>query len=133
MLLDLRYGFRQLLKHRGFTAIAIFTLALGIGANTAVFGLVDALLFRSPGYTNPSEIVQLFSQDKNDPTRFRSFSYPTFRDIREQNTVFSDVMAYTLAMVGIGEPGQTRRVYASVVSANYFAVLGVTPVRGRAF
>ena len=133
MLSDLRYGFRQLLKHRGFTAVAILTLALGIGANTAVFGLVDALLFRSPGYANPNEIVQLFSQDKNDPTRSRSFSYPTFRDIREQNTVFSDVMAYTLAMVGIGEPGQTRRVYASVVSANYFAVLGIPPVRGRAF
>src|SRR3712207_1310729 len=127
MLTDLRYALRQLSKHRGFTFVAVLTLALGIGANTAVFGLVDALLFRSPGYKNPTEVVQLFSQDKTDPTRFRSFSYPTFRDVREQNTVFTDVMAYTLAMIGLGEPGQTRRVYASVVSANYFAVLGVPP------
>jgi hypothetical protein len=107
---DIRYAFRQLSKSPGFTIAALVVLALGIGANTAVFSLVQTLLFRAPGYANPSEVVQLFSQDKNDPTRFRTFSYPTFRDIREQNTVFSDVMAYNLAMVGIGEPGQARRV-----------------------
>src|SRR5918997_7191582 len=116
---DFRFAVRQLFKAPGFTIAALVVLALGIGANTAVFSLVQTLLFRAPGYANPSEIVQLFSHDKNDPTRFRSFSYPTFRDVREQNTVFSDVMAYNLAMVGVGERSVTRRVLASMVSSNY--------------
>ncbi len=130
---DLRHALRQLWKAPGFTIAAVIVLALGIGANSAVFSLVDALLFRSPGYAKPSEIVQVFSQDLKNPKIFRSFSYPTYRDLREQNTVFTDVMAYTLAMVGIGEKSDTRRVYASVVSSNYFSVLGVTPMLGRAF
>ncbi len=130
---DLRFAFRQLRKTPGFTIAAVIVLALGIGANSAVFSLVDALLFRSPGYAQPSEIVQVFSQDKLKPKTFRSFSYPTYRDIREQNSVFTDVMAYTLAMVGLGEQSDTRRVFASVVSSNYFSVLGVKPVLGRAF
>jgi predicted permease len=130
---DFKFAFRQLWKARGFTAAAVIVLALGIGANSAVFSLVDALLFRSPGYANPHEVVQLFSQDKRNPKTFRSFSYPTFREIREQNTVFTDVMAYNLAMVGIGEKSDTRRAFASMVSSNYFSVLGVEPVRGRAF
>ena len=100
----MRFALSSTAQAPGFTIAAIL-LALGIGANTAVFGLVEALLFRSPGYTNPSEIVQIYSQDKKKPKRFRSFSYPTYRDIREQNTVFTDVMAYNLAMVGIGEKG----------------------------
>ena len=133
MTTDLRYALRQLWKAPGFTIAAVIVLALGIGANSAVFSLVDALLFRSPGYANPAEIVQVFSQDKKNPKTFRSFSYPTYRDLREQNTVFTDVMAYTLAMVGIGEKSDTRRVIASVVSSSYFSVLGVTPVIGRAF
>src|SRR3712207_3211427 len=110
MLNDLRFAIRQLIKQRGFTFVTVLILALGIGANTAVFTLVQTLLFLAPGYTNPSEIVQLFSQDKSEPTRFRSFAYPTFRDIREQNSVLTDVMAYALAMVGIGAPGERRRV-----------------------
>ncbi len=122
---DFTFALRQLRKAPGFTIAAVTVLALGIGANTAVFGLVHTLLFRSPGYADPAEIVQVFSQDKKEPgRRFRSFSYPTFRDIREHNTVSTDAMAYNLAMVGIGEKGDVRRVYASVVSANYFSVLG---------
>ena len=130
---DLKFAFRQLRKAPGFNIAAVAVLALGIGANSAVFSLVQTLLFRSPGYAQPAEIVQLFSQDKKNPKTFRSFSYPTFRDIREHNTVFVDTMAYNLAMVGIGEREDTRRVYASVVSSNYFSVLGVAPVQGRAF
>jgi len=72
---DLRFAFRQLLKSRGFTIAAVAVLALGIGANSAVFSLVQTLLFKSPGYARPAEIVQLFSQDKKDPTSYRSFSY----------------------------------------------------------
>ena len=130
---DIRYGLRQLLKHPGFTLIAALTLAFGIGANTAVFSLVHTMLFRSPGYARPAELVQLYSQDKKNPKSFRAFSYPTYLDIKEQNTVFTETMAHNLAMVGIGEKGSTRRTFAALVSSNYFSVLGVAPVQGRAF
>lgn len=130
---DFRFALRQFRKAPGFTIAAVAVLALGIGANTAIFSLVHTLLFQSPGYPNPGELVQVYSQDKKNPKTFRSFSYPTYRDIKEQNTVFSDTMAHNLAMVGIGEKGDTRRTFAAIVSSNYFSVLGVAPVQGRTF
>src|SRR6266480_1729028 len=130
---DFRFAFRQLIKAPGFTFAAVLVLALGIGANTAVFSLVNTLFFAPPAYAKPYEMVQLFSQDKKDPKKFRGFSYPTYRDIREQNTVFSDAMAFNLALIGLGQKGDTRRTFASVVSSNYFSVLGVPLARGRAF
>ena len=133
MIQDFRFAFRQLRKSPGFTAAATTVLALGIGVNTAIFSLVNAMLFQPPAYERPSEIVQVFSQDKKDPKNFRAFSYPTFSDIRDQNTVFSGVMAHDTAVVGVGEKGNTRRVMADIVSSNYFSVLGVPPVLGRAF
>src|SRR5256886_3315873 len=133
MIHDFRFAFRQLIKAPGFTFAAVLVLALGIGANTAVFSLVNTLFFAPPAYAKPHEMVQLFSQDKKDPKKFRGFSYPTYRDIREQNTVFSDAMAFNLALIGLGQKGDTRRALASVVSSNYFSVLGVPLARGRAF
>src|SRR2546421_1259358 len=130
---DFRFAFRQLIKAPGFTFAAVLVLALGIGANTAVFSLVNTLFFAPPAYAKPYEMVQLFSQDKKDPKKFRGFSYPTYRDIREQNTVFSDAMAFNLALIGLGQKGDTRRTFASVVSSNSFSVLGVPLARGRAF
>src|SRR4029077_21002731 len=130
---DFRFAFRQLIKAPGFTFAAVLVLALGIGANTAVFSLVNKLFFATPAFARPHEMVQIFSQDKKDPKKFRGFSYPTFRDIREQNTVFSDVMCFRFALVGLGQKGDTRRAFASVVSSNYFSVLGVPVTRGRAF
>ncbi|MGA7579675.1 MAG: ABC transporter permease, partial [Pseudolabrys sp.] len=84
-------------------------------------------------YAKPHEMVQLFSQDKKDPKKFRGFSYPTYLDIRQQNTVFSDVMAFNLAFIGLGQKGDTRRAFSAVVTSNYFSVLGVPLARGRAF
>jgi len=133
MLHDFRFAFRQLVKARAFTAAAVMVLALGIGANTAIFSLMNTLLFQPPHYAKPNEIVQLFSQDKKNPKTFRGFSYPTYLDIRDRNTVFSDVMAHNLAMVGVGDKGNTRRAFTDVVSANYFSVLGVMPTHGRTF
>src|SRR5438477_191735 len=130
---DFRFAFRQLIKAPGFTFAAVLVLALGIGANTAVFSLVNTLFFAPPAYAKPYEMVQLFSQDKKDPKKFRGFSYPTYRDIREQNTVFSDAMAFNLALIGLGQKGDTRRTFAAVVSSNYFSVLGVPLARGCAF
>jgi putative ABC transport system permease protein len=133
MLHDFRFAFRQLVKARAFTAAAVIVLALGIGANTAIFSLVNAMLFQPPHYAKASEIVQVFSQDRKNPKTFRGFSYPTYVDIRDRNNVFSGVMAHNLAMVGLGEQGSTRRAFTDVVSSNYFTVMGVMPMLGRAF
>ncbi|MGI8957274.1 MAG: ABC transporter permease [Chthoniobacterales bacterium] len=133
MLHDFGFAFRQLVKARAFTAAAVIVLALGIGVNTAIFSLVNALLFQPPHYSKANEVVQIFSQDKKNPKTFRGFSYPTYLDIREQNSVFAAVMAHNLAMVGLGEKGSTRRAFTDVVSSNYFSVMGVIPLQGRAF
>src|ERR1700724_1599980 len=100
MIQDLRFAIRQLFKAPGFTVAAVVVLALGIGANTAVFSLVNALFFAPPAYAKPHEMVQLFSQDKKDPKKFRGFSYPTYVDVRAQHTVFTDVMSFNLALIG---------------------------------
>src|SRR5437763_15554503 len=133
MIRDLRFAFRQLFKALAFTISAVTVLALGIGVNTAVFTLVHRLFFAPPAYANPHEMVPLFSQDKKDPKKFRGFSYPTYLDIREQNTVLSDVMSFNLALVGLGQKGDTRRAFSAIVTSNYFSVLGVPLARGRAF
>jgi predicted permease len=133
MIQDFRFAFRQLWKTPGFTVAAAVVLALGIGVNTAIFSLVNAMLFSPPPYKNPAEIVQLFSQDKKNPKSFRAFSYPTFSDVRAQNTVFSGLLAHTETMVGLGTKGNTRRAQADIVSSDYFSVLGVQPAYGRSF
>src|SRR6476646_3302312 len=130
---DFKFAVRQLFKSPGFAIAAITVLALGIGANTAVFSLVHTLFLSPPAYDRPNEVVQVFSQDKKSPKTYRGFSYPTYRDIREQNSVFTDVMAYNLALVGLGQKGDTRRAFAAIVSSNYFSVLGVPLAQGRAF
>jgi len=133
MMHDLRFAVRQLWKAPGFTIAAVLVLTLGIGANTAVFSLVNTMLFAPPGYARPDELVQVFSQDTKNPKSFREFSYPTLNDIREQNSVFSGVAGFNVGMIGIGEKNNTRRVFTSLVSANYFEVLGVAPALGRVF
>ena len=133
MITDFRFAFRQLWKSPGFTIAAVVVLALGIGVNTAIFSLVNVMVFQPPAYQRPSEIVQLFSQDKKDPKNFRAFSYPTYRDIREQNSVFTGLLAHDDGIVGIGEKGNFRRAVVDIVSSNYCAVLGVTPILGRTF
>jgi len=133
MINDFRFAFRQLWKAPGFTVAAVAVLALGIGVNTAIFSLVNVMVFQPPAYQHPAEIVQLFSQDKKDPKNFRAFSYPTYSDIREQNTVFSGLLAHDDTLVGIGEKGNFRRAIVDIVSSNYFSVLGALPVYGRPF
>ena len=133
MIGDFKFAFRQLFKAPGFTIAAATVLALGIGVNTAVFTVVNTLFFAPPSYSKPHEMVQLFSQDKKDPKKFRGFSYPTYLDVRAQNTVFSDVMGFNVAFVGLGQKGDTRRAFSAIVTSNYFSVLGVQLARGRAF
>src|SRR6516164_6115105 len=99
MTFDLKFAFRQVLKTPGFTLAAVIVLALGIGANSAIFSLLDTILYRPPAYADPQQLVQLFSQDKKNPKNFRAFSYPTYVNMREQRNTFSGVMAHNLAMV----------------------------------
>jgi predicted permease len=133
MIQDFRYAFRQLWKSPSFTIAAVAVLALGIGVNTAIFSLVNVMLFEPPAYKKPAEIVQLFSQDKKNPQSFTAFSYPTYCDIRDQNTVFSGLLAHNDTIVGLGERGNVRRAIVDIVSSNYFSVLGVLPAYGRSF
>jgi hypothetical protein len=117
MIQDLKFAVRQLFKAPGFTVAAVIVLALGIGANTAVFSLVHTLFLAPPSYSKPNELVQVFSQDKKSPKTYRGFSYPTYRDIREQNSVFTDAMARR-APVGIGRrrrDGYSRRLSAQTL------------------
>jgi len=133
---DLRFAFRTLAKSPGFTAVAVLTLSLGIGANTAIFSIVRDFIFSPRPYPHEARVVQLYSQDKKHPSNFRAFSYPTYRDIREASavgSVFSGLLAHDLAMVSIGEGETSRRAFAAIVSSNYFRTLDVPLAEGRGF
>jgi putative ABC transport system permease protein len=131
---DLRFAVRMLSKSPGFTAAAVLILALGIGANSAVFGLVNAVLLRPLNGGNVrGEFVGLYSADRTRPDRYRPFSYPEYADIRRENDVFESLIAEAAINPGLTEAGVTRRVRASVVSSNYFSTLGVALAAGRAF
>jgi predicted permease len=129
---DLRFGLRTLAKTPGFTAVAIGVLALGIGANTAMFTLVNALLLR-PLAGHADELVGLYSHDRTKPGSFRAFSYPDYADIRDRNDIFDNLMAHTFSMVGVPQGDATRQTFIEVVSSNYFDALGVPLAAGRGF
>jgi predicted permease len=130
---DLRHAVRILLKTPGFTAVAVLVLALGIGANSTMFTLVNNLIFRPRFCRQPEQIVGVYSHDQSATHGYRTFSYPNFKDVQARNTVFSDLLAFDMSMVGITEGELTRRVFASCVSANYFTALGVRMLAGRGF
>jgi len=130
---DLRYGMRMLLKNPGFTLIAVITLALGIGANTAIFNIVNALLLRPmPGVVEPERLVQVGRTYED--SAFDSLSYPDYLDYREQNTVFSGIAVYSktpLHLSNAETEGRAERVRGELVSGGYFSTLGVKAVLGR--
>ncbi len=130
---DVRYGIRMLVNKPGFTAAAVLVLALGIGANSAVFSLINAFLLKPLAIAKPSELTGLYSRDAKHPDAYRGFSYPNYVDIRDHNPVFASLMAHTLAMVGVQEGDDTKRAFAGIVSSNYFSTLGVNLLRGRGF
>jgi predicted permease len=130
---DLRHALRLFRKNPGFSAVAAFVLALGIGANTAIFTLVNALLFRPLAGGDEGQLVGVYSRDKNRADGYRSFSYADYRDLREGNDAFDSLAAQSFGMAGLGEGDTTRRLFAAIVSSNYFSTLGVRPARGRAF
>jgi predicted permease len=134
LLQDARHSLRLLVKNPGFSLTAILVLALGIGANAAVFTLVNELMFRPlVGSDRPGQPVGIYSQDHTRPDSYRGFSYPAYVDVRDRATSFSHVMAFTLSFVGVGEGDATRRTFAVTVTRNYFAALGVDLMAGRTF
>ena len=134
LLKELRYSVRRLLETPGFSLTAVLVLALGIGANAAVFSLVNGLLLKPiAGADSPGHVVGVYSRDRARPGSWRLFSYPEFIDVRDRAAVFSDVAAFTMALVGIGEGDTTRRTTAIVTTGRYFAALGVGLAAGRTF
>jgi predicted permease len=127
---DTRHGLRRLAANPIFTTVAVLSLALGIGANTAIFSLVNALFFRPLPVERPHEIVS-FQNKTRTGWGFFSFSYPNYEDLRDRNDVLSGLIAYRFAPLSVSYEGVNRKMWGYVVSGNYFDVLGVRPAVGR--
>lgn len=128
---DIRYGLRGLLRHPGFTIVAVCSLALGIGANTAIFSVVNGVLLNPLPYPQPEQLVTIHQSKPNFEQG--AMPYPNFRDVQKQNQTFSAMAisrSFGFSLIGAGEP---ERVDARLVSADYFTVLGLKPLLGRTF
>lgn len=130
---DLRYGFRLLLKNPGFTIAAVISLALGIGANTTVFSLVNAVLLRPLPVKQPEQLAELYTVESRADNRYLSVSYPDYTYFRDHTEVFSGVAAHALTMLSLSGDQRNELVWGQIVSGNYFSVLGIDPIEGRAF
>src|ERR1700736_1395354 len=133
MMTDLRFAFRQLMKSPGFTLLAVITLALGIGLNTAIFSLINDLFLRGLPFKEPTRVVHVYGNTKDGSLPEIGISAPRFMQWREGQTLFSGLAADTGAAVtltGLGDPVQ---LLAFRTTANYFDVLGVRPILGRNF
>jgi len=128
---DVRYALRQLRRNRGFTVVAVLTLALGIGANTAIFSVVNGVLLNPLPFPNANRIVSMFQEHANFPKG--SISYPNFLDWRRDNRSFEAMAAYRSTDGSITGVAQPENVRAQRVSANFFPILGVNPILGRNF
>jgi macrolide transport system ATP-binding/permease protein len=128
---DLRYGARTLLKKPGFTLIAIITLGLGIGANTAIFSLVNTVMFRPLPVAAAERIVEVTPLGKD--ASVGAFSYPTYKDFRDKNEVFDGLATYLPVPMNLSQSGVNERVWGYLASGNYFDTLGVGAFKGRMF
>ncbi len=133
MLGRVKLALRLLSKSRGFSAVAIVTLAVTIGVNVAIFSLIDGALLRPAVPFKPKEVVCIFTGSQDAKRSFRQFSYAEFLALREPNGVFSDVAAVNFNYVSLGRDMELRRAFAFMVSDNYFALMGARPVAGRYF
>ncbi len=130
---DLRLGFRLLFRQRGFTAVAVLVLALGIGANTAVFTLVNALVLKPRPGVPDAELAGVYSRDRTQPDAYRAFSYPNYADLRARTDLFASLTAHNFSLVGMAEGDGTRRVFVDIATGNFFDTFGVRLARGRSF
>src|SRR6266852_1794707 len=134
LLQDLRYAVRMLLKSPGFTCVAVFTLALGIGANSAIFSVVNTLLIRPLPYSNPDQLVMVWENLARANNPHNAVSPANFLDWKEQNKSFQQMAAFTaLVNYNFTDGAVPERVVAARVSAGFFQMLGVQPVQGRLF
>jgi putative ABC transport system permease protein len=129
---DLRYGARMLMKNPGFTLIAALTLAMGIGANSALFGLLDAVMLRTLAVPHPEELA-LVATRASEGGLHSDFSYPHYAALRDNNDVFAGILASSDESFGLNSGSQTERARGEYVSASYFSTLGLTPSRGTGF
>lgn len=130
---ELRFAFRQLRKSPGFTLLALLTLAIGIGLNTAIFSLIDDLFLRALPYQEPDRVVHLYANAKDRDLNDIPLSAPRFMHEREAQTIFTDFAAENFSaftLTGLGDPVQ---VFGGRLTSNYFGLLGVRPIRGRNF
>ena len=132
MFQDLRYGLRMLAKSPAFTVIAALSLALGIGANTAIFSMVNVILLKPVPVQEPSRLVSVFMLDQRNPGNL-PLSHLNYKDLRDQNKVFSGMAAFAFAQLNWSSGPESEQIPAQVVSGNYFSLLGAQPALGRGF
>ena len=128
---DISYAIRSLLKRPGFVAVAVITLALGIGANTAIFSLVNTVLLRPLPVDQPQQVVSVSIRAKDDA--MSAFSFPNYRDFRDRNVALSGLLVYRFVPLSLSRGGANERIWGFEVSGNYFEVLGVKAAQGRMF
>ena len=133
LLQDIRYGLRMLVKKPTFTIVAVLTLALGVGANTAIFSIVNAVLLRSLPFPDPDRLVRIYFNNPGVGLRGVRFSVPEFDDLRTQTDVFEDVSVVVLGPTNLTGAKQPEHLEMIEVSPNYFSMLGATPELGRLF
>jgi predicted permease len=133
LLQDIRYGLRMLVKKPTFTIVAVLTLALGVGANTAIFSIVNAVLLRSLPFRDPDRLVRIYFNNPGVGLRGVRFSVPEFDDLRTQTAVFEDVSVIVLGPTNLTGAKQPEHLEMMEVSPNYFSMLGATPELGRLF
>ena len=126
---DVRYGLRTFRRNPGFATIAVVSLAMGIGANAAIFSIVNSLMFRARPVSDPDRLVELFVGDRDSP--YETTSYPSYAEFRDRNEVFTGLAAYGITQFKLAAGDDVEQLWGEVVSGNYFDVLGVQPHIGR--
>jgi predicted permease len=128
---DLGYGLRMLRRDPGFAAVALVSLAIGIGANSAIFSIVNSMLLRPRPFADPARMVELFVGDRRSP--YETTSYPSYVELRDRNQVLSGLAGYGIQQFALGDANDVEWVWGETVTENYFDVIGVRPAHGRGF
>ncbi len=133
MITDLKYAFRMLLKSPGFTIVAVLTLALGIGVNSAIFSVVDTVLLKPLSFPKPDQIAMIWGQDATQPNSQETDSFPDFYDYRAQSQSFSAMAVYSGAGTVLNGRGEAQELHGVAVNGDFFETIGVQPMIGRGF
>ncbi len=133
VLKDGRYALRMLAKDPGFTALAVITLAIGIGLNSAVFSIVNALLLKPLPVAEPQRLASIYTLDPSDYPSHLPMSFPDFEDLRRRTESYSQLIAFAMAPLVVEHDDQSRLVFSELATGNYFSALGIQPVLGRTF